>query len=702
MKKRSWIILIIIMAVILAVTVLSVVLYYRANAKAEYLQICKFDFNTKQNGFNQMKQDAYNFDLAEFSYSETGGIDGSGCIVINLPTENDARFTYEYSDAKKDSYYRMSVWVKTENVGEIQTANTDVGANLSVLNTYNRSEEYRGDTDWTYIEYYGKTAEDQSGFTVCLRLGFYGGVTTGTVYFDDFELEQLETLPEGAIAYSMENIMNKIQPSALHRDTMLIATVLLIFTCAFFIVVYRYIKKSESEAQQLKIKGIAANVVKATGLYNVLLLICVGFGLRIIMSFTMPQCDIDVNLFQYWANNLADKGITNIYAYAESINLDYPPLFLYYLNFMGHIGRIFDVTQSLFYDVLLKLPAIIADCVIAFVIYLIANKRMSRKWTTFIVAMWLFNPMVILDSACWGQVDSILALALLLSAYCIEKDQYVLSAVALAFAITLKPQGIFFVPILGFALLRQLIWDKEVPMAKRLLRFAYSIVGFVVTTFLIVLPFGIKMEPNIISWIIGVYTDTAGGYTYATVNSFNFFYLMGANWVNDSEAFFGLTYFAWGMIAIVLASLLTGVLYIKAEKKKTYVYLLASMLIYVVTTFAPRMHERYFFPALVLLLVAVIYSNNKLVMIIYGVMTISNFYTVLEVMTGLSIGSALRDTDSTTAAYYNWPPLNTYRAIMGVFNVICAVAIIAVSCYMILTKDRHKEILRIWEDLDEE
>ena len=130
--------------------------------------------------------------------------------------------------------------------------------------------------------------------------------------------------------------------------------------------------------------------------------------------------------------------------------------------------------------------------------------------------------------------------------------------------------------------------------------------------------------------------------------------LFRSNWVNDSTPFLGLTYFAWGMIAIVVISLLTGVLYLVKREKQPYVYLLSAMLIYMVATFGPRMHERYFYPALVLLLAAVIHSNNKLLLGIYGVMSISNFYTVLEVMTGLSIGGKLIETDYATASYYYW------------------------------------------------
>ena len=114
------------------------------------------------------------------------------------------------------------------------------------------------------------------------------------------------------------------------------------------------------------------------------------------------------------------------------------------------------------------------------------------------------------------------------------------------------------------------------------------------------------------------------------------------------------------------------------------------------------MHERYFYPALALLLVSVIYSNNKVLLAIFSVMSISNFFTVLEVMTGLSIGGALIETDYATASYYDWPPLNTERTIMTCFNILCAVALVYAACVMSSqeqTESRGK--LRIWEETKE-
>lgn len=699
-----------ILAIVIAVC--TVIWKNAHTSNAEYMLVCSYDFNDPAEGYNPLHADSYN-DGAVFSYSETDGMDGSGCIVIELSEANDARFTYTHAHALENTYYRMSVWVKTENVGVglYEAEDSAVGANISVINTYYHSQSYTGDTDWTYIEYYGRTGDGQESFTAALRLGFYGGMNIGKVYFDDFVIEQLDALPSGASANSMEDTVNKTvnaQAESQYHDTMLAASIMVAAAVIFIAVAarYAYIRDHEThEIQQLNMIDLLGGERSAGGKMSagaaIGVLIAIGLAVRIVMSFTMPQCDIDVNLFQYWGLNLVSKGIPDFYASASSMNLDYPPLFMYFLYILGAVGNTFNITQTVLFDALLKLPSIAADCVIAYIIYKLAVKRMSKNWTLFIVSLWLFNPVVLLDSACWGQVDSILALALLLSAYYIETNRYGFSAAALAFAVTLKPQGIFFVPILGYALLRQLIREKDTQLSKRLLRFAYSICAFFITAFIIVLPFGFKEGAGIFNWIINLYKGTANGYSYATVNSFNFFYMLGANWVKDSTAFMGLTYLAWGIIFIVIISLLTGVLYIFGKNKNSHVYLYASMLIYAVAIFGPRMHERYFYPAVVLLLAAVIYSNNKALLGIYAVLSISNFYTVLEVMTGLSIGSAFIDTDYKTASYYYWPPLNTQRGIMGLINVFSAAAIIVFAIVYAFYKKNRLHEMRIWTEPDE-
>lgn len=708
--------------IVLGIVLVAILVFAFIDSKPKYEKICDFNFNSKDSGVEEMKYDNWNkTNGAEFFHSKNGGMDNTGCLVITTQNEDDARYIYTYDDACENTYYRMSVWLKTENVGKGAGA---VGANVSVLGTYDKSKDYTGTNDWKYIEYYGQTGEGQTSFTVCLRLGFYGGTNTGTVFFDDFKLEQLEELPKGVRCVSMGDGGAGVKDVEQHADTMLTASIMLLSLITIFIIVYRYALKSERENPNEAFEYRNKTFLKLNLPNSLIILLLFGLLLRIVFAGTMPQCDIDVNLFQYWGNKLSEFGITDFYSHAKEVNCDYPPLFMYYLYFIGSIASKFGLTESVTYDILLKLPSIIADIAIAYLIYKIAHKKLHKSWTLFFVSIWLFNPMVILDSACWGQVDSILALMIFVAVYFITKEDYIASSICIALAIALKPQGMFIVPILGFALLRRLICRRELPLLKkRILPMVYSIIAFIVSFIVVILPFGFKMKPNIFKWIFDMYLGTANGYEYATVNSFDFFYLFDGNWIKDDTEFvFGLSYFQIGMLAVVIICLVIGVVYVlsgmrknnittnkktkswnlideEQEKDREFaqIYLFSAAMLYAVTMFAPRMHERYFYPALILLLGAVVYSRSKILLGTFCVMSVSTFYSVLEIMTGISIGRELLNTDYATAAYYYWPPINWYRGLLAAINVLIAVVLMTMAFLSVFVKIKENKKLLICE-----
>jgi Gpi18-like mannosyltransferase len=167
-----------------------------------------------------------------------------------------------------------------------------------------------------------------------------------------------------------------------------------------------------------------------------------------------------------------------------------------------------------------------------------------------------------------------------------------------AFAVILKPQGIFLIPILGFAWLRQLIWNREKSVGRKIGSFFGILGAFAGTLSLIALPFGIHRGAGFFKWIVELYVGTANGYKGATVNAYNFWYLLGENWTNDSaEWLLGMTFFQWGLLFIIVICLLVGGLYLFGKMERGTPCLLAAALVLAVTMFAPRMHERYFFPA---------------------------------------------------------------------------------------------------------
>mgnify|MGYP003292740686 CR=1 FL=1 len=684
---------------------LLVLLVFAAGCKGEKAEekvLESWDFNQ---GVGSFYSQAYTSGISNFTWEETGGVDGSGCVRIENTGENDARYVINM-DVRPDTYYKISAWIKTQDVVQSSTA---VGANISVLNTFEYGGGFVGDQDWTRVELYGYTAEDQKEIKVCLRLGFYSGICTGTAWFDNVEVQQLAQKPTGATVVSFKNSMSggssNYAEESMYWDAMKIGALLTVLFAAVFIVIYRYCDRGPLDVivpSQRKKRNRQL-------LQWVLAIIGAGLLLRLILSVTAPQCNIDVNLFRYWGERCADDGIVNFYKNAEKYNLDYPPLYIYFLWFNTILARALGLTGTLGHTLLLKLPSMLADCVIAFLIYKICNPRMPRKWVLFLVAAWVFNPMVLLDSAAWGQVDSLQALPLFFMLYFIMKDRLVPASVCVAFAVILKPQGIFLIPILGFAWLRRLIWNREMSMGRKIGSLFGVLGSFAGTISLIALPFGIHRGTGFFRWIVELYIGTANGYKGATVNAYNFYYLLGENWTNDGTKWlFGLTFFQWGLLFIILICLLVGGLYLFGKMEAGTPFLLASTLVLAVTMFGPRMHERYFFPAIAFLLIAVVGTNNKILLWLYGGISGISFLSVLSVMMGLETGGVLKDAGASSTVYgwYYWAGDAIHRDLLTAGNLVLCILFVAVTVAYVTgnryIRNKQYEIWTLEEEVYEE
>jgi hypothetical protein len=97
-----------------------------------------------------------------------------GIITITSNQPNDARWTQNVP-VSPSTWYRISGWVKTENVGD-----KAMGAYLSVMNTFNNTAELRGTQDWQQVGMWVKTSGLETTLPIACRLGGYGSLNTGT------------------------------------------------------------------------------------------------------------------------------------------------------------------------------------------------------------------------------------------------------------------------------------------------------------------------------------------------------------------------------------------------------------------------------------------------------------------------------------------------------------------------------------------
>lgn len=105
------------------------------------------------------------------------------------------------------------------------------------------------------------------------------------------------------------------------------------------------------------------------------------------------------------------------------------------------------------YFLLLKLPVILADVGIGYLVYKIVLELKKAKITALLaLVIYIFNPVTVFISSVWGQSESLIAFFGLLSFYLLYKKNFTFSIPALLVSLYLKPNWIIFVPLYFYVL----------------------------------------------------------------------------------------------------------------------------------------------------------------------------------------------------------------------------------------------------------
>ncbi|MFD1776862.1 dolichyl pyrophosphate Man9GlcNAc2 alpha-1,3-glucosyltransferase [Paenibacillus rhizophilus] len=321
------------------------------------------------------------------------------------------------------------------------------------------------------------------------------------------------------------------------------------------------------------------------------LLLAAGLCLKLAAAPWISGYRGDIHFFTTWAQAAA-KSLGTFYDTSSS---DYPPLYMYILYATGKIVTLPQIAP--YFLTLIKLPSIIADAVTAGLLYKAASRYLRFETAFLIAGFYMFNPAVLINATFWGQVDSFFTMIVIASVLAMTRQKLGWAAFFLTLSILMKPQGIIYTPVLLFALLRT---GKPWPWLK-----AAAIAA--VTTIIAALPFSSGKSPL---WLYQLYSGTVNEYPYASVNAFNLFGLLGANYEDSSSTFLLFSYHVWGLIFIVAATLLSGWCYLRS-RSAAFASLSALLLISGVFTFSSSMHERYLFPAAALALLAYAYFKDK-------------------------------------------------------------------------------------------
>ncbi len=266
----------------------------------------------------------------------------------------------------------------------------------------------------------------------------------------------------------------------------------------------------------------------------------------------------------------------------------YPPGSLYLLWLSGWIGRVIEPAANGF-RVIVETPPLVADLFIGLTLYFAAWRDGRGLRAIIIMMLFALNPALIFDTVVWGQSDSIVALPMIAAAILILTGRYRLGWSAAAIAILAKPQAIAFAPPLG-------LWTL---FNAGLGECGWCAGAFIGTVAIGIMPYQLGHSWD---WIINVYKDLGTRFSEASVGAFNFMGLIGGMGTPDTDKILGpVSYSAFGLSLAGAVYLIASYLIWRARSARG-AWLAIFVALFGFFMFAPRMHERYLYYPLVLLI----------------------------------------------------------------------------------------------------
>lgn len=271
------------------------------------------------------------------------------------------------------------------------------------------------------------------------------------------------------------------------------------------------------------------------------------------------------------------------------------------------------------YPSVTKLPAILADFGIAFLIYKIIyhDLKMSRKKALIAAFMFILNPVVWYNSTIWGQYDSVINFFALLSFYLLNHKNLILAFLFFILSIYIKASLLIFLPVFLLISIKQKYKFKE---------YLSALLVSLFTVFILTIPFS-QAEP--LTWLTYIYTHRVFNeqLQLITANAFNLWNLIaGIDAKPQTLNFLGANYQYYGYILTLFFSIPIFKLLLKKNDAKSAIWSLA-VISFLTFMFLTNMHERYLYPLFpYMTILAVVYSELLPIYILVSIISLINLY----------------------------------------------------------------------------
>lgn len=291
------------------------------------------------------------------------------------------------------------------------------------------------------------------------------------------------------------------------------------------------------------------NRLQSSKYLGISIVIVLGLVVRLAVMLTQTILaggeSVSKVFFGYYLENLSAQGTWiakygTPYFYQHNGNSTFFPIPLYLSSLAGVIGQgLYGIkgvtanTVALSVVAINKIFAIIADIGAIVILFKLFEKNQGKSAATIMAGLYALLPLTFAMSSAWGAVESVAALLIVSTFYCILQKKYLGMVISYFLACLTSPLSLMFVPAtLLYTLFLGIEAIKE-KKYKQLLLIVVSIVSSFIVFYLITLPLNLwEIQTGKPFVAFTRFISIVNGENVYTQNAFNFQALLKNNFVN--------------------------------------------------------------------------------------------------------------------------------------------------------------------------
>lgn len=411
------------------------------------------------------------------------------------------------------------------------------------------------------------------------------------------------------------------------------------------------------------------------------IIVVAGTIIRIALSFLSAGNRSELYVILESANEWSERGASEyIRRFYSDLTSSATGRFLYPLAFYyvgltaGSMISAGLESSSVAVGLVIKLPLIIADAIMAIVVYKLAVKYRNKQVALILSAFVSFCPLFIFASAMWTSIFSVLACLLAISFYALVEKKHVVSIAVYAVALLVAKEASYLFPL--YLVYYVYTWFKAIKSGERITAVALPVTAIicVAVQYLVCLPLTANKYSgeffNTINIIFFYPLTQLNRYSDNALSVYNIFMRGGAL----TNVLFRSQQSVYFIIAFALiTAAVTAVVYF-GRKNRAVLTIVASFILILYQSAYFDMTPTAMIPSLVLLLMAfALVKEKRLLKILFG-----ESVFVMSIMALVYV----------SAGYYNNLPIDAFTSASydgysqltsSLWGTICAISLSVLS-----------------------